>query len=69
MKIEINDGENLIVMVPLKHSLHDPALQYPYVCQAYRVVANSYGPTLVLVPLKSEPTLVSSFSLQASPTV
>ena len=53
--IHLKDAENLTVIVRVDPSVADPTGEFPAVSQVYRVVANSYGPTLQLVPLTSSP--------------
>jgi len=57
-KVVLRDGDDLIVIVALAPSAFDPAQEYLAVGLAYRVVANSNGPTLTLVPLAKEPGLL-----------
>ena len=57
--IYLKDGDNFSVIVKLDPSVSDPCLSKVAVAQTYRVVANSFAPILVLVPLKNEPTALS----------
>jgi hypothetical protein len=53
--IYLKDGEVLGVVVEVGLSVSDPTFEFPAVAQSYRVVANSSGPILELVPLGKEP--------------
>ena len=57
--IRVKDGDDIFVIVELDPSLNDPAGIYPGIAQGFRVIANSSGPTLKLVSLKDEPTLLT----------
>ena len=54
----VRDGENISIVVVLDPSVHDPAGTVPAIGQSYRVVANSFGPVLQLVPLAPVPALL-----------
>jgi hypothetical protein len=58
-KLYVKDGDTINIIAELEPTISDPALSYPGVLQAYRIVANSYGPTLTLVPLASDPILLT----------
>lgn len=45
------DGDNIGVIVKAALSVADPAQEFKAVARTFRVVANTYGPTLELVPL------------------
>lgn len=55
-----NDGDTVVIVAKtLGPTVSDPCDEYPYVSQAYRVVADRYGRTLALVPLAERATRVS----------
>lgn len=56
----VEDGDTISIIAKLEPSVSDPALSVPGVAQSYRVVANSFGPTLTLVPLTDKITKLSS---------
>lgn len=63
-QVFVNDGDTISVIAKTPGPLvSDPCDEYPYVSQAYRVVAErnfpALGPALVLVLLGSRPTRVS----------
>ena len=57
--IYVKDGDTVVFIAKMEPSVSDPALEIPGVAQAFRVIANSYGPTLLLVPEVSVPTKLS----------
>jgi hypothetical protein len=57
--ISVKDGEQFSIIVELEPSVKDPALEQPGVSQTYRVVANSWGPTLDLAPLAKNPSILT----------
>jgi hypothetical protein len=57
--VYVKDGDNLNVIAKLDPSASDPAGLYPGVGQTFRVVANSFGPALKLVPLSDRPSVLS----------
>jgi|ERR1700752_109505 len=57
--IFVNDGDTLIVIARTPLVLSDPRDEYPYVSQAYRVVADRFGPVLALVSLIEKPASIS----------
>jgi hypothetical protein len=58
-RIFVKDGDTISVIAELDPSAFDPALNYPGVGQAFRVIANSFSPMLMLVPLTNEPALLT----------
>jgi hypothetical protein len=54
--IYVKDGEDISIIATLSPSVSDPCGDYPAVAQTFRVIANSFGPTLTLIPLRSEVT-------------
>jgi hypothetical protein len=61
----VEDGEEFSVIVMLRPSVNDPALSQPSVSQSFRVIANSYGPTLKLVSLTDTATVLAKLPEQA----
>lgn len=64
----VKDGDTIVVIAKTQGpTVSDPCDEYPYVSQAYRVVAYSNGTlpgaTLALVPLGSRPTRVSQIEV------
>jgi hypothetical protein len=57
-RIFVKDGDTISVIAEVGPSAFDPGGRYPGVGQAFRVVANSFGPTLKLIPLVKEPKLL-----------
>ena len=58
--IFVNDGDTISVIAHASGpTVSDPADLFPYVTQAYRVVADRSGPTLALVPLGAKPSCVA----------
>jgi hypothetical protein len=57
--VNVKDGDTISVIVKLDPSATDPSLQIPAVANSYRVVANSFGPKLELVPLSDKITCLS----------
>lgn len=55
----LKDREEFSIIVNLEPSSNDPLLQIPALAMVYRVVANSFGPTLTVVPLADKPTLLT----------
>lgn len=55
--VYVKDGEDVTVIARLEPSVFDPNQSYD-VAQTYRVVANSFGPTLELMPLKKNTTII-----------
>ena len=53
------DGDTLVVIAKTPLTVSDPVDEFPYVSQAYRVVADRVGNTLVLVPLSASASRVS----------
>jgi hypothetical protein len=62
MKVYVKDGDDLLVIVRLDFSLDDPMLECPAVAQQFRVIANSFGPTLKLVPVQEKVTKITDLS-------
>jgi len=50
----LEDGDDLRVIAKIPPSAFDPGHEVPAVAQLYRIIANSYGPTLKLVSLTDE---------------
>lgn len=58
--IFVNDGDTISVIAHASGpTVSDPADLFPYVAQAYRVVADRSGPTLAFVPLSAKPNRLS----------
>lgn len=55
----LRDGDSLSVVVALEPSVFDPMLTCAYMSQSYRVVANSFGKVLELVPLAKQPVFLN----------
>lgn len=53
--IRVKDGEDISILAELQPSVADPVLAIPAVAQTFRVIANSFGPTLSLTALTSRP--------------
>ena len=49
--IYLEDGDTFVIIAKTGITVSDPADEFPYVAQAYRVVADRVGPTLALVAL------------------
>ena len=62
--IILKDGDTFCVIAKVEPSVSDPGHEHPAVSQAYRVVANSSGPTLVLVSLSSGPVRITELQRQ-----
>ena len=60
--VVVKDGDSIVVFAKTPLSVGDPKDVFPYVAQAYRVVADRYQPTLSLIPV-SEPVRVSAFDV------
>ena len=56
--IRVKDGDDIMVIAELDCSLSDPVGLYPGIARGFRVIANIHGPTLKLVSLEDEPTLL-----------
>lgn len=55
-----NDGDTVVIVAKTPGpTVSDPCDEYPYVSQAYRVVADRHGCILALVPLAERATRVS----------
>lgn len=61
--IFVNDGEEFSVVIKMSPSLYDPQGSIAAIAQTFRIVANSHGPVLVLVPLTNAPVLLSDSRL------
>lgn len=59
-RVVVKDGDTIAVFASMPLSITDPAGEFPVVAQAYRVVCDWTGPTLVLVPLSEVPVRVSA---------
>lgn len=57
--ITVQDGDTIGVIVRMQPSVCDPALAKAAVAQSYRVVSNSSGPVLTLVPLANTPRVIT----------
>lgn len=54
--ILLKDGETVVIIARTSGpTVSDPTDEFPYVSQAYRVVADRVSPTLALVPLSETP--------------
>jgi hypothetical protein len=58
--IYVKDGEDISIIATLSPTVGDPSGEYPAVAQTFRVIANSFGPTLTLVPLRSDVTRLTN---------
>lgn len=54
--IMVEDGATVVVLARTDITVGDPTDEFPYVAQAYRIVADRTAPTLKLVPLSETPT-------------
>lgn len=67
-RLVVKDGDTVAVFAKTGITAFDPADEYPYVAQVYRVVAERSNPELTLVPLGLT-TRVSAFDAKKLETV
>jgi hypothetical protein len=56
----VKDGDEIAIIVDLEPTVSDPALMKRHVAQVYRVIANSFGPTLKLVSIQDKPQVLTA---------
>lgn len=62
--ILVEDGATVVVIAKTAGpTVNDPADEFPYVSEAYRVVADRLSPMLKLVPLSDTPTKLRKFEI------
>jgi len=59
MIVYVKDGQDISVIAELGPSVYDPAGIKTGVAQTFRVIANSFGPNLKLVPLVDKVTILT----------
>src|SRR6266436_3473733 len=58
--IFVKDGDTLVLIAETPISTSDPTDEFPYVSQAFRVVADRVSPILALVPLRQTAVKISA---------
>jgi len=63
--LRVKDGDTVVILADVEPSVCDPLRVNPTVAMAFRVVANSSGPVLTLVPLANSAYKLSYTELRS----